>query len=146
MCMFLSLCRVARFAAIVDILLSATESAMILALQAREQLRKSITRRVVKLLLFIFIQSHRGQRRVAPAGADIPSQRVPPRTVTVEQLSMLANTSKKLCAVHTKITRQRLPKPRARLPRRRTSSIQFRAAPGQASSGTATRFHHSSKA
>jgi hypothetical protein len=39
------------------------KAALILALQAREQVRKSIVRRIVKLLLFIFIRSGRRPRR-----------------------------------------------------------------------------------
>jgi hypothetical protein len=92
------------------------KSATILALQAREQVRKSITRRVVKLLLFVFVRSHRQQQRATSVAINMPSQKVTLRNITAERSPTLTDPSNKLYAVHTETRFRRLPKPRPRLP------------------------------
>jgi hypothetical protein len=46
------------------------KTAVILALQTREQVRKSVIERMVKLLMFLFVRSRRRQRRVLLAGRE----------------------------------------------------------------------------
>ena len=44
------------------------KTTVMLALQTREQVRKSVIERTVKLLLFLFVRSHRRRRRMLLAG------------------------------------------------------------------------------